>query len=122
MPTKEEVLSALDNMSVLQVIALTKSLETLWGVEAKPLVVASVQKQTESVTAKTEFDVVLVSVPADKKMSVIKVVRDVLKLGLKESKDLVESAPKTVSEGVDAAEAASIQSQLTTAGAVIEVK
>ena len=97
MATMEEVVQALGNMSVMQVIALTKELEEKWGVKAEPPTVQVEPKQNEKQeAAKDEFNVTLASVPADKKMSVIKVVREVLGLGLKESKELAESAPKLI--------------------------
>jgi large subunit ribosomal protein L7/L12 len=122
MPTMEEVVDAMNNMSVMQLIALTKELEQKWGVEAKPQAVeVRQQREVEQVT-KDEFNVVLASVPADKKMSVIKVIREVLGLGLKESKELAEAAPKLVKEGVSKTEADDLVAKLTAAGAVMEVK
>lgn len=120
--TNEDVVKALGNMSVMQVIALTKELEQKWGVKAEPPVVQVQQQQQQKQEAQTEFNVILTSVPAAAKMSVIKVVREVMGLGLKESKDLVEAAPKTLKEAVSKEEAADLQNKLTTAGAVIEVK
>lgn len=123
MPTMEEVVQAMGNMSVMQIIALTKELEQKWGVEAKPQVVQQQQQSNEQqAPAKDEFNVILASVPADKKMTVIKTVREVLILGLKESKELVESAPKMVKEGVSKSEADDLLAKLTAAGAVVEVK
>ena len=120
--TNEDVVQALGQMSVLQVIALTKELEQKWGVKAEPPVVQIQQQQQNKQEAQTEFNVILASVPAAAKMTVIKVVREVMGLGLKESKDLVEGAPKTLKEGVSKEEATELQNKLTTAGAVIEVK
>lgn len=121
--TQEDVLRALGNMSVMQLIALTKELEEKWGVKAEP---PTVQRQPDQNDApkveQTEFNVTLASVPADKKMAVIKVVRELTGLGLKESKELVEAAPKLVKEGVSAADADELKRKLTEAGAVIEVK
>lgn len=125
MITKEEALKALDNMSVLEIIALTRKLEQEWGVEAKPPVVQFVPPNPNDPgnTVQTEFTVKLISVPADKKMAVIKLMREVIPgLGLKDSKEFVEAAPKVVREGVDAAEAEAVRAKLTEAGAVIEVK
>lgn len=123
MPTMEEVVQAMGNMSVMQIIALTKELEQKWGVEAKPQVVQQQQQSNEQqAPAKDEFNVILASVPADKKMAVIKTVREVLTLGLKESKELVESAPKLVKEGVSKTEADDLVAKLTAVGAVMEVK
>lgn len=121
--TNEDVVKFLGNMSVMQVIALTKELETKWGVKAEPQVVQSHGQQDQKVVEeKSEYNVFLASVPADKKMSVIKTVRELLVLGLKESKELVEAAPKMVSEGCSKEEADRIKSKLEEAGAVIEVK
>ena len=121
--TQEDVLRALGNMSVMQLIALTKELEEKWGVKAEP---PTVQRQPDQNDApkveQTEFNVTLASVPADKKMAVIKGVRELTGLGLKESKELVEAAPKLVKEGVSAADADELKRKLTEAGAVIEVK
>ena len=122
MITKEEALKALDTMTVLEIIALTKQLEQQWGVKAVPAPVKPPEKRQEE-QAQTEFTVKLISVPSDKKMAVIKLVREIVTgLGLKESKELVEAAPKNIKEGVDAAEAESLRAKLTEAGAVIEVK
>lgn len=123
MATMEEVVQALGNMSVMQVIALTKELEQKWGVKAEPPVVQQDQRQNEKQeVAKDEFNVTLASVPADKKMAVIKVIREVLGLGLKESKELAEAAPKLIKESVSKAEADDLVAKLTAAGAVMEVK
>jgi len=122
--TMEDVLSALGNMSVMQLIALTKELEEKWGVEAKPQTLqqeVGPGPQTET-SAKSEFNVVLASYPADKKMSLIKTVREVMTLGLKEAKEFVEAVPKMVSEGVSKEEADRIKVQLEAAGGVVEVK
>lgn len=121
--TNEDVVKFLGNLSVMQVIALTKELETKWGVKAEPQVVQRGPDQNkETVVEKDSFNVILASVPTDKKMSVIKTVRELLVLGLKESKELVEAAPKMVSEGCSKEEADRIKSKLEEAGAVIEVK
>ena len=121
--TNEDVVKFLGNLSVMQVIALTKDLETKWGVKAEPQVVQRGPDQNkETVVEKDSFNVILASVPTDKKMSVIKTVRELLVLGLKESKELVEAAPKMVSEGCSKEEADRIKSKLEEAGAVIEVK
>lgn len=123
MPTMDEVVQALGNMSVMQVIALTKELEEKWGVKAEPPVVQFQPGPQQNVAPeKDEFNVVLASVSADKKMAVIKLVRELTQLGLKESKELVESAPKTVKEGVSKAEAEELKAKLVEAGAVVELK
>jgi large subunit ribosomal protein L7/L12 len=121
--TNDDVVKALGNLTVLEMIALTKELEQKWGVEAKPQAVQVQQQQNQPKTAtQEEWNVVLTSVPAAAKMSVIKVVREVMGLGLKESKDLVESAPKAIKEAVSKEEALELQTKLTAAGAVVEVK
>jgi len=123
MPTMDEVVQAIGNMSVMELISLTKELEQKWGVEAKPPTVEVRPRQDEQQeTTKDEFNVTLAAVPADKKMAVIKVIREVLGLGLKESKDLAESAPKLIKEGVSKSEADDVVAKLTAAGAVLEVK
>ena len=121
--TNEDVVKFLGDMSVMQVIALTKELEEKWGVKAEPPVVQfNPGQQKEIVVEKDSFNVFLASVPADKKMNVIKTVRELMTLGLKESKELVEAAPKMVSEGCSKDEAERIKSKLEEAGAVVEVK
>lgn len=120
--TNEDVVAALGNLTVLEIIALTRQLETQWGVKAEPLPVEMKQPEVEKASVQTEFNVILVSCPADKKMNVIKAVRDLLKLGLKESKDLVEAAPKMVMEGASREDADNLRNTLTDSGAVIEVK
>lgn len=121
--TNDDVARALGNMSVMELISVTKELEKRWGVEAKPPTVQVQPRQHEPQdVAKDEFNVILASVPADKKMSVIKTVRELLGLGLKESKELVEAAPKMVKEAVSKSEADDLNAKLTAAGAVVEVK
>lgn len=122
--TNEDVVQWLGNQSVMTIIGLTKELEQKWGVEAVPQTVqVQQQQQTEQQTAtKDEFNVILASVPADKKMAVIKAIRENLGLGLKESKELAEAAPKMVKEAVSKTDADDLSAKLTAAGAVIEVK
>lgn len=121
--TNDDVVKALGNMSVMQVIALTKELEQKWGVKAEPPTVQVQQQGTEKqAVVKEEWDVVLVSVPTAAKMGVIKAIRELMGLGLKESKDLAESAPKTLKEGISKADADDLLAKLTAAGAVVEVK
>lgn len=122
--TNEDVAQWLGQQSVMTIISLTKELEQKWGVEAKSQTV-QVQQQTHTDTqapAKDEFNVVLASVPADKKMAVIKAIRENLGLGLKESKELAEAAPKMIKEAVSKADADDLSAKLTAAGAVVEVK
>lgn len=123
--TNEDVVNALSSMSVMEVIALTRELEEKWGVKAEPppaVVQPGQQTQQEQAPAKDEFDVVLASVPADKKMAVIKIVRELTLLGLKESKELVEAAPKVLKDGVSKSDADEYKRKLEEAGAVVEVK
>jgi len=122
--TNDDVVKALGEMSVMQVIALTKELEQKWGVKAEPPTVQVQPKQgpENQAVVKEEWNVILTSVPNDKKMAVIKAIRELLGLGLKESKDLAEAAPKMVKEGVSKADADDLFAKLTAAGAVVEVK
>lgn len=124
MPTQDEVVAALGNMTVMELIALTKHLEQHWGVEAKPQM-AEITAPVETVAqgpAQTEFDVWLVSFPADKKMGLIKLVREVMGTGLKESKELVESTPKVIKEGLSKDDTEVLKARLMEAGGVVEVK
>ena len=124
---KEDILDAVSNMSVLELSELIKQMEEKFGVSAAaaPIAVAAAGGGAPAAEGaaeeKTEFDVVL-SAAGDKKVSVIKVVRAVTSLGLKEAKDLVDGAPKPVKEGVDKKEAEDIKKQLEEAGASAEIK
>jgi large subunit ribosomal protein L7/L12 len=121
--TNEEVAEWLGNQSVIQIISLTKELETLWGVTAAPQPVqVQQQKQEDQKPAQEEFTVVLASFPPDKKMTLLKLVRELTGLGLKEAKDFVESVPKPVKENLSKADAEALKAQLTAAGGVVEVK
>jgi len=122
--SKEQVVDYLSNLPVIQIAELVKELETKWGVSAAPVAVAGAAAPAaaaEAVEEKTEFDVVLADGGA-KKINVIKVVRELTGLGLKEAKDLVEGAPKLVKEGVSKDEAADMRKKLEEAGAKVEVK
>lgn len=123
--TKEDVIEWLSGQSVLEVAGLVKDLEEKWGVSAAaPVAVAAAAGGGDAAAPaeeKTEFDVILVG-PGDKKINAIKEVRAITGLGLKEAKDLVESAPKAVKEGVSKDEAAEIKSKLEAIGAKVEVK
>ena len=128
MATKEEILAAIKNMTVLELAELVKALEEEFGVSAAPVAVAaSVAGAAASANApaaaeeKTEFTVILKAV-GENKINVIKAVREVTTLGLKEAKDLVESAPKPIKEGVNKEEAANIQKKLQEAGATVEIQ
>ena len=117
----------LSALSVIEAAQLSKMLEEKWGVSAAaPVTVAAVgggpaAAAPEAVAEKTEFDVILAAI-GDKKINVIKEVRAITSLGLKEAKDLVEAAPKPVKEGVNKEEAAKIKKQLEDAGATVEIK
>jgi large subunit ribosomal protein L7/L12 len=123
--TKDALVEALGKMTVLELVELTKTLEEKWGVKAAAPVAIAAMPATGPAAApaeeKTSFDVVLVS-SGEKKIQVIKEVRAITGLGLKEAKDLVDGAPKPVKEGVGKEEAESIRGKLVEAGAVVEVK
>ena len=122
--TKEEVISFIENMSVLELANLVKELEEKFGVSAAaPVAVAAAGPAVaaEAAEEKTEFDVILKNCGANK-IAVIKVVRALTSLGLKEAKDLVDGAPQPVKSGVSKDEAADAQKQLAEAGAEVEVK
>lgn len=114
--TLENLVQELSKLTVLEMAELKKMLEEKWGVKAA-VAAAPAAAAAEAVEESTEFDVILESVPADKKIGVIKVVRELTGLGLKEAKDLVEGAPKTVKEKAAKAESQEIVKKLTEAGA-----
>lgn len=126
--TKEELIQAIENLKVTELAELVKALEEKFGVSAAvPVAVgAPVAPQQgggeQKSEEKTEFTVILSAVPPEKKIQIIKEVRAVTNLGLKEAKDLVEGAPKPVKEGVTKEEAEKIKKQLTAAGATVEIK
>ncbi len=124
--SKEDIKEAIKNMTVLELAELVKELEEEFGVSAAAMVAAApaaggAAGGGEAAAEKTEFDVILQS-PGDKKINVIKVVREITGLGLKEAKELVDSAPKAVKEGVSKEEAEQIKAKLEEAGATVEVK
>jgi large subunit ribosomal protein L7/L12 len=123
--TKEQIMEAIENMTVLELAELVKALEEKFGVSAAaPVAMAAAAPAAGAAPAaeeKTEFDVVLTSA-GNAKIQVIKVVREITGLGLKEAKDLVDGAPKPVKEGVAKEEAEQIKAKLEEAGAVVEVK
>lgn len=122
--TKDQVVAYLSNMPVIEIAGLVKELEEKWGVSAAPIMVGGgggAAAAAPEVEEQTEFDVILADGGA-KKIQVIKVVRELTNLGLKEAKDLVEGAPKSVKEGVSKDEAADIKKKLEEAGAKVEVK
>ena len=122
--TNEDILNAIADMSVMNVVELVSAMEEKFGVSAAAVAAVPVAIAAEAgaaVEEKTEFDVVLTSF-GDKKVAVIKAVRTITGLGLKEAKDLVESAPTPIKEGVPKAEADDLQKQLEEAGASVELK
>lgn len=120
--SKEDILEAVGAMSVMELNDLVKAFEEKFGVSAAAMAVAGpAAGAAPAAEEKTEFDVVLMAAGANK-VNVIKVVRAITGLGLKEAKDMVDGAPKTVKEGCAKAEADDIAKQLTEAGATVEVK
>lgn len=120
----ESIIGEIEKLSVLELAELVKALEEKFGVTAQAAVVAApgaVAAAAPAVEEQTEFDVIL-SASGDKKIQVIKVVRSITNLGLKEAKALVDGAPNTVKEAVSKEEAAKIKAELEEAGAVVEVK
>ena len=121
--TKEDILEAVSNLTVMELNELVKAFEEKFGVSAAAVAVAAGPAAGGAAAgeAKTGFDVILASA-GDQKVGVIKVVRAITGLGLKEAKDLVDGAPKTLKEGVSQAEADDIKKQLEEAGAKVEIK
>lgn len=121
----EEILEAVKGMTVLELAELVKAFETEFGVSAAaPVAVAAAPGASPAAAAEeeqTEFDVILTAA-GEKKVNVIKVVREITALGLKEAKDLVDSAPKAVKEKISKQEAEEIKTKLTDVGASVEVK
>ena len=124
--TRDQVVDFLSNMPVIQLAELIKTLESKWGVTAAPVAVAAAAGAPAAAPAaakeeQTEFNVELKEAGGNK-IAVIKVVREITGLGLKEAKDLVEGAPKTLKEGVSKAEADEMKKKLEEAGAKVELK
>ena len=119
--TKEDIIQAIKEMSVLDLNELVKACEEEFGVSAAAAVAAGGAVAGAAAEEKTEFDVVLVSV-GDNKIKVIKAVREITGLGLKEAKEIVDGAPKTIKEGVSKDEAEDMKSKLDEVGATVEVK
>ena len=122
--SNEDILSAIADMSVMDVVELVSAMEEKFGVSAAAVAAAPVAAASDVGAAaeeKSEFDVMLTSF-GDKKVAVIKAVRTITGLGLKEAKDLVESAPAAIKEGASKAEADDILKQLEEAGASVELK
>ena len=125
--SKDEILDAISNMSVMQVVELISDMEKKFGVTAAaPVAVAAgggaAAAAAPAAEAQTEFSVTLKEYPADKKVGVIKVIRELTGLGLKEAKDLVEGVPSTVKEGVNKADSDGMKKKLEEAGAKVEIK
>ena len=119
---KEDVVSFIDNMTVLEMSEFVKELEEKYGVTAAaPTVAVAAAPDAAAAEEKTEFDVVLAAV-GDKKIQVIKEVRAITGLGLKDAKDLVEAAPKPIKEGVKKEEADEIKQKIEAVGGTVEVK
>ena len=122
--SNEDILNAIADMSVMQVVELVEAMEEKFGVSAAAAVAAAPAAAGDAGAAaeeKTEFDVVMTSFGGNK-IAVIKAVRGITGLGLKEAKEMVEGAPATIKEGVDKAEAEDVQKQLQEAGAEVELK
>ncbi|NMB11161.1 MAG: 50S ribosomal protein L7/L12 [Firmicutes bacterium] len=122
--TKDEILEAIENMTVLELSELVKAIEDRFGVSAAaPVAVAAVPGAPAAVEEEeqTEFDVILTSA-GDKKIQVIKVVREITGLGLKDAKGLVDEAPKAVKEGVSKEEAEDVKAKIEEVGGGVEIK
>jgi large subunit ribosomal protein L7/L12 len=125
--SKDEILEAISNMTVMQVVELISDMEKKFGVTAAaPVAMVAGGGGAAAAAApaeeKTEFTVILKEYPADKKVGVIKVVRELTGLGLKEAKDLVEGVPGTVKDGVNKADSDTMKKKLEEAGAKVEIK
>lgn len=119
--TKEQILDAVAEMSVMDVVELITSMEGKFGVSAAAAVAVAAPSAAEAVEEKTEFDVILSAIGV-KKVAVIKAVRTATGLGLKEAKDMVESAPATIKEAVSKEDSEKLKKSLEEAGASVEVK
>ncbi|MPM60892.1 50S ribosomal protein L7/L12 [bioreactor metagenome] len=119
--TREEIIQAIKEMSVLELNELVKACEEEFGVSAAAPVAVAGAAAAAPAEEKTEFDVVLANAGAQK-IKVIKVVRELTGLGLKEAKDIVDGAPKTLKEGVSKEDAENMKAKLEEVGAVIEIK
>lgn len=119
--TKDELIQALEKMTLLEVNDLVKTLEEKWGVSAAAPVAVAAAAPAAAVAEKTEFDVVLTDAGANK-INVIKVVRELTGLGLKDAKDLVDGAPKPVKEGIAKKDAEDIKAKIEAAGGKVTLK
>ncbi len=123
--SKEQILESISNMTLMEVVDLVKMMEDKFGVTAAAPVAAAAAGAGAAAPAaeeQTEFTVTLKAYPAEKKVTVIKVIREITGLGLKEAKDLVEGAPSTVKDSVSKADAEKFKKQLEDGGATVEVK
>ena len=123
--SKEQILEAISNMTIMEVVDLVKMMEDKFGVTAAaPVAIAAAAGGAAAPAAEeqTEFTVTLKAYPADKKVGVIKVIREITGLGLKEAKDLVEGAPSTVKDSASKADAEKFKKMLEDGGATVEVK
>ncbi|MBF8292518.1 MAG: rplL [Steroidobacteraceae bacterium] len=123
--SKEQILESISNMTIMEVVDLVKMMEEKFGVTAAaPVAMAAAAAGAAAPAAEeqTEFTVTLKAYPAEKKVTVIKVIREITGLGLKEAKDLVEGAPSMVKEAVSKADSEKIKKQLEDVGATVEVK
>ncbi len=123
--SKDEILESISNMSIMQVVELIADMEKKFGVTAAAPVAAAAAGPAAAavvVEEQTEFTVILKEYPADKKVGVIKVVRELTGLGLKEAKDLVEAAPSTIKDGVNKADSEAMKKKLEEASAKVEIK
>jgi large subunit ribosomal protein L7/L12 len=126
----DDIIKEIETLSVLDLVLLTKTLQDKWGVTAAaampmgmPIAAAAAAPAAAEAEAPTEFNVILTGLSAaDKKIGVIKVVRELTSLGLKEAKDLVESAPKPIKEGISKEEADALKAKLEEAGGTVDVK
>jgi len=120
--TQQEIMQAIENMTVLELSELVKALEEKFGVSASaPVAAAAAPVAAAAAEEQTEFDVIITAAGASK-INVIKVVREITGLGLKEAKDVVDNAPKAVKEKIAKADAEAIKAKLVEAGATVEVK
>jgi len=119
--SKEDILSAVEKMSVMELVELIKAVEEKFGVSAAAQVAVAAAGPAAAVEEKTEFTVVL-KAAGEKKVNVIKAVREITGLGLKEAKDMVDGAPSTVKEGISKADAEKAKKSLEEAGATVELK
>ena len=124
--TKDQIIEAIEQMSLLDIVDLYKTMQDKWGVTPMAAVAAApaaaAAAPVEEVEEKTTFDAILTGFDAAKKINVIKVVRELTSLGLKEAKDLVEGAPKPVKEGVTKEEAEEIKKKLEEGGGKVDIK